>query len=76
MVWMPAALGDEPQQPRCAAARIHLDEKAPVSTHAGQITSQLFAVGNLPDDHRLFACHLRAAEVAAWESRRELPKHS
>ena len=56
--------GDKPQQPRLAAARIRLDEKARVDQR-WQVTFQLPAVRNLSDDHRLFP-DTHALPRAVW----------
>src|SRR5216683_3324352 len=52
MVWMPA-LGDQAKQPRFAAARIGLNEKAGVDQRR-EIELQLFTSDDLPDNHGLF----------------------
>jgi hypothetical protein len=68
------AFGDEPEQPRLAAARIRLDEKAGVDQRR-QVTFELPAVDNLSDEHRLSAPPLRLPHAACAVFLAQLSKH-
>ncbi len=49
----PGALGNEPQQPRLAAARIGLNEKSGIDQRR-EVKLQLLAADDLTDDYRRF----------------------